>query len=197
MIKFINNCEDQPFRILRDKYNEALSSGQRSIEALAISSLSSDNEVESRFVNLKIVDGQEFIFFSNYNSPKSTNFSYHDQISALIYWNEINIQIRIKAKIKRTSKKFNNEYFKQRSPEKNALAISSNQSRKISSYEKIVKNFNDIKGSQDLTKCPDYWGGFVFKPYDIEFWEGHRSRLNRRDHFKKNLDGWEHNILEP
>ena len=53
MIKFINNCEDQPFRILRDKYNEALSSGQRSIEALAISSLSSDNEVESRFVNLK------------------------------------------------------------------------------------------------------------------------------------------------
>ena len=198
MIKFINNSNDQPFKILRDKYKEALSSGQKSIEALVISSFSrTNNEVDSRFVNLKIVDGKELIFFSNYNSPKSLSFLSHDQISALLYWNKINVQIRIKAKIKRTPSEFNNEYFKHRSHEKNALAISSDQSKKIASYEKIIENFNNTKTSGDLTKCPNYWGGFSFEPYEIEFWKGHNSRLNKRDHFKKNLDKWEYSILEP
>ena len=34
---------------------------------------------------------------------------------------------------------FNQKYFLDRSKEKNALAISSNQSKKIDSYEQVVK----------------------------------------------------------
>ena len=198
MIKFINNSNDQPFKILRDKYKEALSSGQKSIEALVISSFSrTNNEVDSRSVNLKIVDGKELIFFSNYNSPKSLSFLSHDQISALLYWNKINVQIRIKAKIKRTPSEFNNEYFKHRSHEKNALAISSNQSNKIASYEDVSKNYKKSLREDNLELCPEYWGGYSFIPYYFEFWEGHDSRLNKREVYEMKNNEWDHFILQP
>ena len=91
MIKFINNSSEIPYVKFKEKYDQAYSAKQGLIEAIAISSYSSDlNEVNSRFVNLKILNSKEFIFFSNYNSPKSQEFTDHDQITAVIFWNNIN-----------------------------------------------------------------------------------------------------------
>ena len=50
----------------------------------------------------------------------------------------------MKAKIEKTDKKFNQEYFYNRDKKKNALAISSNQSREISSYEAVQENYNQL-----------------------------------------------------
>ena len=154
-------------------------------------------EVNSRFVNLKFVNDKEFIFFSNYNSPKSKDFTENNQITGLIYWNNINVQIRMKAFIEKTSVSFNDAYFAQRDKKKNALAISSNQSQIISSYEEVKKNFNETLDNDDLTKCPDYWGGYSFIPYYFEFWKGHESRLNKREAFLLNNENWIHSFLEP
>ncbi len=198
MIKFIKLKKDTPYLILKEKYDEACSKGQKNIEAIAISSYNKGNaEVESRFVNLKFVEGDEFIFFSNYNSPKSVAFKSHDQISALIYWGSINTQIRIKAKVKKKSAKYNQEYFEARSIDKNALAISSAQSELASSYETVVKNYNEAYKKEDLSKCPEYWGGFSFIPYNFEFWEGNENRLNKRESFTLVNKEWTHSILQP
>ena len=198
MIKFKNLNQDQPYLLLKLKYEEALSAGQSNIEAVAISSLNKNkNEVESRYVNLKFIINNDFIFFSNYDSPKAFDFNSHNQIAALVYWSSINVQIRMKAQIKKTSKKFNQKYFFDRSEEKNALAISSNQSKPIDSYSQVKKNYNKSFKNDDLKKCPEYWGGFSFTPYYFEFWEGHESRINKREIFEK-IDGvWEQSFLQP
>ena len=198
MIQFSNLNQEKPFLIFEDKYNEAIGKGQKNIEAISISSYNKDiNEIESRFVNLKFIIKDEFIFFSNYNSPKASSFKSHSQIAALLYWPLINLQIRMKAKIKKTSSEFNQKYFFERSEKKNALSISSNQSQPISSYEQVIVNYNKSLKDDDLKKCPDYWGGFSFKPYEIEFWEGNQFRLNRRDLYSKIDNRWSHIILEP
>ena len=128
---------------------------------------------------------------------KASSFNSHHQIAALIYWPSANVQIRMKAKIKKTSDKFNQEYFFHRSEEKNALAISSNQSKIIDSFNTVQENFKKSLKNDDLTECPKYWGGYSFKPYEIEFWEGNEFRLNKRNLYTKDNTSWNHFILEP
>ena len=198
MIQFKNLNQETPYELFKAKYDEALSAGQRPIEAIAISSyMTKTNEVDSRYVNLKFIENDEFIFFSNYESPKAASFLSHNQIAALIYWPNTNTQIRMKAKIKRTSKEFNQRYFFNRSDKKNALAISSNQSKPIDSYNRVKENFNSSLKNDDLKKCPEYWGGFSFTPYFFEFWEGHDSRINKREVFNMIDGNWVHSIVQP
>ena len=198
MIKFNNLNKEIPYQLLKKKYDEAVDAGQENIEVISISSYNKDiSEVDSRYVNLKLISNDEFIFFSNYKSPKASAFNSNNQIAALLYWSSINVQIRMKAHIKKTSVEFNQKYFFDRSEEKNALAISSNQSKLIESYSHVKENYQRSLGSDDLKKCPEYWGGFSFTPYYFEFWEGHESRINKREVFDK-IDGiWKHSFLQP
>ena len=198
MIEFNNLNREIPYLLFKVKYDEAVDAGQKGIEAISISSYNKEiSEVDSRYVNLKFISNNEFIFFSNYNSPKAFSFNSNNQMAALVYWSSINVQIRMKAKIKKTSNEFNQEYFFDRSEEKNALAISSNQSKPINSYSQVVKNYNKSLKNNDLKKCPEFWGGYSFTPYYFEFWEGHESRLNKREVYEKSDDSWKHLFLQP
>jgi len=198
MIEFNNLNPEIPYQLLKEKYDEALNAGQRGIEAISISSFNKElNEVDSRYVNLKFISNDEFIFFSNYNSPKAVAFNSHNQITALVYWSSINVQIRIKAKIKKTIKEYNKNYFFHRSEEKNALAISSNQSKPIDSYSQVKENYNKSLKNDDLKKCPEFWGGYSFTPYYFEFWEGHESRINKREAFNMTDGVWRRLFLQP
>ena len=198
MIKFINISQETPYKIFKDKYDEAFNANQSIIEAICISSYSlKEMEVNARFVNLKFIQNEEFIFFSNYRSPKSQEFLQHDQITAVFYWNATNVQIRMKAKIKQTSREFNLEYFANRDKKKNALAISSNQSKSIQSYEEVQKNYKKSLETSNLKDCPEYWGGYSFVPYYFEFWQGHESRLNKREVYENINNNWKYYILQP
>lgn len=198
MIEFINISKETPYQRFKSEYERALNADQKYIEAISISSYSeSKNEVNTRFVNLKFIENKSFIFFTNYNSQKSQEFKSHKQIAGLIYWQDINMQIRIKANINRTNKKFNKSYFKTRVREKNALAISSNQSEIVSSFKKVEENFKKALELNSLEKCPNYWGGFSFEPYYFEFWQGHKARLNKREVFELKDDKWNSYIIQP
>ena len=198
MIKFINISPDAPYARFEQEYQNALQADQNNIEAISISSYSSETlEVNSRLVNLKFIDNKDFIFFSNYESPKAKEFDSHDQIAATFFWFSINLQIRMKAKIKKTSNEYSQKYFFDRSEKKNALAISSNQSKPIESYSLVKKNYKQSLETDDLKKCPQYWGGYSFTPYYFEFWKGHQSRLNKRDVYYINGEDWIHSILQP
>jgi pyridoxamine 5'-phosphate oxidase len=196
-IKDIDKSE--PYKVFKNLYNESLKAGQKSIEAIAISSYdASIKEVDSRFVNLKKVENQNWIFYSNYESPKAKQFKSHPQISALFYWEKLNIQIRLKAKINILDNSESDIHFMARSDKKNAIAISSNQSKYISSYKKVEENY--IKALKDLSlskKRPQYWGGYYFKPYYFEFWEGHESRINKRLVYKEINSNWEKSVIQP
>jgi len=198
MIEFLNISQEEPFLTFKSKYDDAINAHQKNIEAISIASFDREkNEVNSRFVNLKFVDGDRFIFFSNYNSPKSMAFDSHNQIAVNIYWPNINSQIRMRAKIRKKDKLYNDAYFSKRSTDKNALAISSYQSKTISSFDLVVENYNQAKKNKNLKKCPEYWGGFEFKPYEVEFWEGNNFRLNKRNLYQLVDKIWHHHILEP
>ena len=99
MIQFNNFNQEIPYLLFKAKYDEAINVGQKGIEAISISSYNKEiNEVDSRYVNLKFITNDEYIFFSNYDSPKAFSFNSHNQIAALVYWPSTNVQIRMRAK---------------------------------------------------------------------------------------------------
>jgi len=198
MINIDNISSEIPFQKFKEAYEAALKANQANIEAICISSFSKNlNEVNSRFVNLKKIVDQNFIFFTNYESIKSTEFKNHKQVSIAFFWNKINTQIRMKANIIKADKKLNKEYFFKRSKEKNALALSSNQSKVINSFEEVIKNYKNTLENDNLEVCPEYWGGYIFTPYSFEFWQGHEFRLNERNSYTKKDNKWLHTILQP
>ena len=188
-----------PYDTFKKYYEEAKKKEQKIIEAISISSYDKKNSiVDSRFVNLKYVINDEWIFFTNYNSPKSIQFKSHEQISALIFWNSTNVQIRMKAKIQKTNSEFSNKHFQSRDASKNLLAIMSKQSEPITSYNDFLTNYEkNLTLNSNIKTRPEYWGGFSFSPYYFEFWEGHESRINRREVYNKNDGVWKHSFLQP
>ena len=199
MIKFLNLNSEKPYIQFKALYQKALENGQKGIEAISVSSYDkASSEVEARYVNLKYISNNQWIFFSNYHSPKANQFESHSQVSILIYWASINTQIRMKAKIYKTSIEFSNEHFQSRTKEKNALAISSNQSQIIGSFEEVAKNFKEtLEYMTPETVRPDFWGGYSFVPYYFEFWQGHENRLNKRHVFEQQDEAWEEKLLQP
>ena len=199
MVTLIDLSVDKPYKAFKELYEKALQNNQSNIEACAISTFNKDlDEVESRFVNLKYIVNDEWIFFSNYDSAKSKSFKFHPQISAVFYWKKTNTQIRMKAKIYKTSEEFSNKHFASRSTEKNALAISSKQSQPIQSFDEIKEKYLATLDNKDLLQTrPSYWGGYSFKPYSFEFWTGNEFRLNKRSLYQKNNDNWDYCLLEP
>ena len=199
MIKFINPSSEKPYIRFQSLYQEALANNQRGIEAISVSSYNQEmNEVEARYVNLKYITDKEWIFFSNYNSPKAQQFESHSQVSVLIFWSSINTQIRIKALISKASKEFSDKHFRSRTKEKNALAISSYQSQVIDSFDEVTKNFHQtLNVMTPDTARPDFWGGFSFIPYYFEFWQGRENRLHDRFTYERKRSNWMINRLSP
>ena len=199
MIKISNIEKSPPYDVFIDFYEKAFAKSTPNIEAILIASLNKKSqEVEARFVNLKYIQNNSWIFFTNYKSPKAKQFESHNQISAVFYWNSINIQIRIKATIKKVDNALSDSHFMRRSIEKNSLAISSNQSKKIISYNQIKENYKNVIHNKKLEQTrPSYWGGFAFVPYYFEFWEGHETRINKREVFEFIDEEWKNFYLEP
>ncbi len=199
MIEITNLEKSEPYNKFLNFYQMASDIGQENIEVINISSYNKNlNEVHSRFVNLKYIYSNQWTFFSNYNSLKSTDFKSHKQISAALYWPKIDIQIRINANIFKSDPMFSDKHFEKRESDKNALAISSYQSRKIASYKDVIKLYDKVRSDKNKKlKRPDYWGGYSFVPYYFEFWEGHRYRINKRVVYKM-VDGlWSKYYIQP
>ena len=199
-IKEITKSADQPFQVLKKFYQDALDGGQQSIEAIVISSIGPGNKYsDARFVNLKYITNDGLIFFSNYESEKASHFNEHKNamITAVFYWNVIDVQIRIRGPIEKCKENFSDKHFIKRDKNKNALAISSKQSKIADNYDSIVSNYEYIFNNKNLSIRPKYWGGYIIKPSYFEFWEGNTSRINKRKVFEKTDDKWNNYFLQP
>lgn len=198
MIQFLNLNKTEPYKKFHKLYELAEKTGQLNPDAACISSFDEDNDcVDSRYVNIKYINQEEWIFFSNYNSPKSKQIRSNEKISVLFFWPAINSQIRIKAKAFFTDQDFSNKHFQKRDQGKNLLAAISYQSQPMTSYKEFLKKYEDYEKKDIVTERPTYWGGISFVPFYFEFWTGKKYRLNERISYEKNSNGWNKILLQP
>ena len=185
----------KPFIHFYKFYEDALKHGQLFVESACLGTVCENNKSHSRFINIKYIN-DNFIFYTNYNSPKSKQVEKNNNVSLTFFWNTVNTQIRINGKISKLNNFFNDSHWSKRSNEKKALAISSKQSKNIKSYDEVVDNYKKILISSKMDR-PSYWGGYSIKPLSFELWKGHENRLNKRILYKLKHEKWIKEYLQP
>jgi pyridoxamine 5'-phosphate oxidase len=167
--------------------------------AFHLATVDKNNEPNLRVLLLKEFNEHGFIFFGNYESDKGQNLQHKNIACMNFFWPAVQRQVRIKGEVAKISNKESEDYYFSRPFASQLGAHSSPQSRIISSRTILEDNFQNASSQfneQNITK-PDYWGGWLLKPYYFEFWQGRASRLHDRIIYKKNEDNWQMLRLAP
>ena len=150
--------------------------------AMTISTVGIDGFPKNRVVLLKKIKTEGFVFYTNYESEKGKALAKNPKICLSFFWPALERQVIIKGEVVKISQQESEDYFNSR-PEGSRLgAIVSHQSSPVPnrSYleEKLEELEVDYKNKE--IKKPEYWGGYLVKPFSFEFWQGRPNRLHDR-----------------
>ncbi|XP_068161352.1 pyridoxine-5'-phosphate oxidase [Antennarius striatus] len=159
--------------------------------AMCIATASEDGRPSARMVLLKGYSNEGFRFFTNYLSRKSSELENNPFASLVFYWEPLNRQIRIEGSVERIPSQTCSDYFHSRPKSSQIGAAVSLQSQPIPNRDYLRQKNEELteKYKDTSVPMPDYWGGYVVKPYMIEFWQGQTNRLHDRIVFTKLEDG--------
>jgi pyridoxamine 5'-phosphate oxidase len=170
-------------------------------EAMTLATVDERGWPDARMVLLKGFGPDGFRFFTNYESAKGTELAANPHAALVIYWRELDRQVRVRGVAERLSPADSDEYFASRPRDSRIAASISPQSRPIERdeldrrYEEMIRELGDAEPSR-----PESWGGYVVRPSAIEFWQGRESRMHDRFLYTRNTGnegGWSIERLAP
>ena len=192
--------DKNPYDVFLKWIKEAINSNLiEEPNAMNVSTIEDDGYPRSRIVLLKDLSNNGLTFFTNYNSNKGKSINKNNKVCVSFFWPPLERQVIIKGKAKRISNDLSKKYFYSRSRESQIAALISPQSKIIPNRNFLNKSIKSVgeKYKGKKIPMPDHWGGFIIKPFEIEFWQGRPDRLHDRILFKLFNDRWESNILAP
>ncbi|WP_185871621.1 pyridoxamine 5'-phosphate oxidase [Blattabacterium cuenoti] len=152
------------------------------VNAMSISTIGKDGCPETRIVLLKEYSESGFIFYTNYYSLKGRAIQNIPKVCISFYWKNTDRQIIIKGITSKIPRKKSDNYFHNRPRENKIGSWTSRQSMILSSKNHLLKQYkkwNDFFRKK-IVKRPFDWGGYIIKPYKMEFWQGQPNRLHDR-----------------
>ena len=189
-----------PITQFRVWFEEAVRAELLDVNAMTVATVTRDGRPAARTVLLKDIDARGMVFFSHYNSPKGDDLAAHPWASLLLYWAELERQVRITGTIERVPSAESDAYFASRPRDSQIAAWAATQSSELPSRAVLEARYEDIAKKYDgvaVPRPPD-WGGYRVVPDRIEFWQGRPKRLHDRLLFTKNADGtWRRARLAP
>ena len=177
-----NTVDRDPFRLLRQWFDAAVNSGARMADAMTLATASRDGAPSARVVLLKQMDEDGLVFYTNYNSRKARELDENPRAALVLYWSELDRQVRAEGTVERVSPEESDEYFRIRPRESQLGALASPQSEVIEGREILEKEFRDLEEAYKDREVdrPEHWGGYRLRPTRIEFWLNRSGRLHDR-----------------
>lgn len=175
-----------PLPQFRRWYDEAAAAGVLEPNAMTLATVDATGAPSARTVLLKNADPRGFTFFTNYGSRKGADLA-GQPVAALVFpWLPLHRQVGVRGLVQRVGAGETAEYFGSRPWGSRIGAWASHQSQVAGSrevfeqrYEKCAARWPD-SGRPDDVPVPDFWGGFLVRPWEVEFWQGRPSRLHDR-----------------
>ncbi|MEC8745882.1 MAG: pyridoxamine 5'-phosphate oxidase [Pseudomonadota bacterium] len=189
---------DDPMVLFEQWQRDASVAGLADPTGVVVATVQPDGSIRQRFVLLKGVSEDGFVFFTNYNSDKAAALAQNDRSSMLFPWNELDRQVSVSGKVDKIAESESDAYFAARPRASQIAAWTSQQSQPIASrgaleaqYQATLERFD----GGDVPR-PGHWGGFKLVPERIEFWQGGEDRLHDRFVYHY-ANGWSRLRLQP
>lgn len=198
-----SEISDSPMEQFKVWFKDAEESDEiREANAMSISTTEEDGGPRTRMVLLKSYDEVGFVFYTNYDSQKGEAIDKTHKACLHFFWPNLERQITIKCDVEKIAAEKSDNYFHSRPRGSQLGAVVSPQSEEIpdrsfleNKLEELEKNYSD---TDKKIERPENWGGFLAKPYEIEFWQGRPNRLHDRIIYKLSKgDKWSVSRLAP
>jgi pyridoxamine 5'-phosphate oxidase len=175
---------------------------QNDPNAICVSSVDTEGMPNGRYVLLKDVSENGFLFYTNLKSQKGKEL-FGSKKGALTWWSRAqNKSVRVQGSVKQVSDEVANNYWSTRKEDAKISAILSKQSEEVTSRDQLEEEFTKLKveyAGKEIPR-PDHWSGVIISPQKIEFWEAtdeYTSRLHNRFVFELQNDQWVTKRLYP
>ena len=180
-----------PFRQFEQWFQEAEVAQLHEPNAMVLGTVGRDGQPSVRTVLLKGVDKRGFVFYTNYDSRKSSELVANPRASVVFPWIALERQVIVEGKVSRVSRDEAEDYFHSRPRASQLAAWASPQSTVIAGRAVLEKSFRvtEKKYDGEEVPLPPQWGGWRLAPEAVEFWQGRRSSLHDRLRYRRETDG--------
>jgi pyridoxamine 5'-phosphate oxidase len=165
---------------------------------MTLATVGADGAPNARMVLLKGFGPDGFRFFSNHESAKGRELEAHPRAALVLYWRELDRQVRVAGDVERLSAADSDTYFASRPRESRVAAAVSPQSTPID-REELDRRFAELDATagEEGPPRPDHWGGYLVRPRAIEFWQGREGRMHDRFVYSREGEDWRIERLAP
>ena len=190
---------EEPLSLLSRWIQEARERGVVEPNSMSLATVDESGSPRSRMVLLKFLEGEEVGFFTNMESDKALEIQSTPEVSATIWWPEMERQVRIEGSAYEMKRSQVEEYHSSRPRDSRIAAWASDQSRPLESREDLLRKFEEMECDFQGTEVPlpPFWGGFRIIVNRVEYWSGRPSRLHERVVLTRSGDSWTQSRLYP
>ena len=195
----LQESDPDPYIQFQHWLDEAIAAQLHEPNAMSLATVSESGQPSVRTVLLKDLSADGFTFYTNYESRKSAEISDNPSVGLCFLWKELERQVLICGTASRLSRESSEKYFSSRPPGHQIGAWTSLQSNEIPNRQWMLERQAELTKEFSGTEIPlpDFWGGYIVKPHEIEFWQGRENRLHDRIMYRSCGNIWNKVRLSP
>jgi pyridoxamine 5'-phosphate oxidase len=194
-----SDADRDPIEQFRRWFDEALAANLHEPNAMTLATATPDGRPSARIVLLKGFDARGFVFYTNFEGRKGEELAANPRAALVLYWGELERQVRIEGRVSRVPDEESDAYFEGRPRGSQLGAWASEQSRPARDRGVLEERLRELEaeyGDREVPR-PPFWGGYRVEPEVIEFWQGRENRLHDRLRYRRSDEGWKVERLQP